>query len=205
MRKRAIIILLVFVFSVLMLPSCSGSGQKMLQKSVTSQKKLGEQAEANPSKQINIEDWHFSFELPSEKWSLKDKQEDREKSIALYGYKREWILDSKNRKIIPNIGIVFEKVPKDMDVIVYSANLRMRIGFEVEKVFTHLDGTISLENAIGYIGKYTNSYNIKHTVMVVHAIHKGIGAQIIMDATTEVFPIVENEFNQTLKTLKFAE
>lgn len=202
MRKRAIIILLSFIFVVLMLPSCSGPGQKIPQKSVNSQKNPGEQAKANPSKQINIEDWHFSFELPSEKWSLKDKQEDSENNIALYRYIREWILDSKNRKIIPNIGIVFEKVPKDMDVIVYSLNRR---GFKAEKMFTHLQGTISLENAIGYIGKYTNSYNIEHTAMAVYAIHKGIGAQIIMDATTEVFPIVESEFNQTLKTLKFAE
>ena len=100
---------------------------------------------------------------------------------------------------------MFDKIPKDMDVIHYSINCRMGVGFEVEKVFTHHDGIISLKNAVGYIGKYIDSQNIEHTIIVVHAIHKEMGVQIIMDTTTELFPIVENEFNKTLKTLKFTE
>ena len=92
-----------------------------------------------------------------------------------------------------------------MNVINYSIKCRIKTSFEVEKVFTHHDGIISLKSAVGYIGKYTDSQNIEHTIIVVYAIHEEIGAQIIMDTTTELFPIVENEFNKTLKTLRFTE
>jgi len=166
-----------------------------------------EKKEPRRGEKVNIEEYGFSFQSPSEKWSFRQHEGNETIGKEMYLYKREPIIDSKNRPVIPNIGIVFSRVPEDLDVIKYSMNLRSALqrdwGFKIEKVFSHLDGSINfnLKNALGYIGTVTYADNIEHTVVLVHAIHNGIGIQITMDVTTELYGIVEEEFKYALKTL----
>jgi hypothetical protein len=157
---------------------------------------------------INIGGWDFSFELPSEKWSLMDVQRNSETGTTCYLYRREGILDSKNIQVVPIIAILFEEMPKDMDAVEYSTLCRereQREPFIPEEVFTHEDGVIDLKNAMGYVLKYTDSTNEEHTVKLVYAVNGKTGIQVIMDVTTELFPIVEPEFNRTLKSLRFTK
>ena len=153
------------------------------------------------SKKITIEKWRFSFELPSEKWALSQHPENKETKKETYMYMREAILDSLKREIKPVIGFIFEKVPRDTDVIAYHVVRRVP-GAKFERAFTHENGSMVLPLAIGWVLTYIRA-GVEHTVKKVDAIDGDIGLQVIMDVTTELFPVVEKEFDYTLKSLRF--
>ena len=122
----------------------------------------------------------------------------------MYMYKREAILDSRNRSVQAAMGFVFEKIPRDMDAIVFSINRRIRF-LKLEKGFSHEDGLIKLKFAIGWIGKYEKG-DVQHSVKAVYAKDSEngeIGLQVIMDVTTELLPLIEGELDHTLKSLHF--
>jgi len=70
-----------------------------------------------------------------------------------------------------------------------------------EKVFIQKDGIIDLKNAIGYKGKYSDTFG-EHTVYIIHGINNSKGIQIIFDVLTNLFDKLDPEFKVTLKSLK---
>ena len=120
--------------------------------------------------------------------------------MIIYVFKRDPVLDSSNRNVIPNAAVIIEKIDPKTDVVTYSVNKRANGFFDVIQMFTHEDGTINYLNAVGYKGTYTDA--LSHTVYVVHAIHEDKGIQIILDTTTETFPAIDNEFLQVLKSIR---
>ena len=160
------------------------------------------QKEPKRGDKVNIEEYGFSFQLPSEKWSFRQHNKNETIGKEMYLYKREPIIDSKNRPVIPNIGIVFSRIPEDLDVLEYSMNIRDALQRDWD-FNSYRDSSIdfNLKNAVLYIGTVTYPDNIEHTVVIVHAIHNGMGIQITMDVTTELYGIVEEEFKYALKTL----
>lgn len=145
-----------------------------------------------------FEEANVKLNIPNSHWHLQPKQEKN--GYTIYVFKRDPVLDSAGRKIIPNAAVVIEKVQPKTDAIIYSVNKRANGGFDVTKVFSHEDGTISYLNAVGYKGTYTDQ--IDHTVYVVHAINGDKGMQIILDTSTETFATLEPEFLQILKSFK---
>ena len=146
-----------------------------------------------------IKEADLSFKLPNEKWELKDSQKANGKVV--YFYKREPIIDSKNRSIIPNISFIIEDVDKSTDVVLYSAQKRLSAPFDVKEVFTYEDSLINYKNAIGYKGIYSDKNGIEHTVFVIHLINEDKGVQIFFDITTELFSEYEDEFITTMQSI----
>jgi hypothetical protein len=155
-------------------------------------------------RQVTIPQWKFSFEIASEKWDLKPASHQKKFSRDMYIFTREAIADSQGRPIVPAFSLVKEKVIGNLDAVRYSIACRSTADFKVEEVFIHSSGRINLKNAIAYKGKYSDSLG-EHTMYVVHAVEKGVGLQIILDATSEVFSSVEPEFNQILKSYRFVD
>jgi hypothetical protein len=141
---------------------------------------------------------NIKLTIPNEHWHLQPKQEKN--GYTIYVFKRDPIVDSSGRSIIPNVAIVIEKVKPKTDVIIYSVNKRSNGGFSVLKMFTHEDGTIHYLNAVGYQGTYTDQ--VDHTVYVIHAINGDKGMQLILDTTTETFAALDPEFLQILKSFR---
>jgi hypothetical protein len=141
---------------------------------------------------------NVQLNIPNSHWHLQPKQEKN--GYTIYVFKRDPVLDSSGRNIIPNAAVIIEKVQPKTDVIIYSVNKRANGGFDVIKVFSHEDGTISYLNAVGYKGTYTDQ--IAHTVYVVHAINGDKGLQIILDTTTETFEALDPEFQRILKSFE---
>lgn len=169
------------------------------------------QKEPKRGEKVNIEEYGFSFQLPSEKWSFRQHEGNETIGKEMYLYKREPIIDSKNRPVIPNIGISFTRVPEDLDVLTYFANIKIALHRDLN-YNSYIDkdmfnpNNFNLKNAVGHMGTLTypdDIYpgDIEHTVVMVHAIHNGIGIQITMDITTELYEVVEEEFKYVLKTL----
>lgn len=141
---------------------------------------------------------HIKLNIPNSHWHLQPRQEKN--GMIIYVFKRDPVLDSSNRNVIPNAAVIIEKIDPKTDVVTYSVNKRANGFFDVIQMFTHEDGTINYLNAVGYKGTYTDA--LSHTVYVVHAIHEDKGIQIILDTTTETFPAIDNEFLQILKTIR---
>ena len=141
---------------------------------------------------------NVTLNIPNSHWHLQPKQEKN--GFVIYVFKRDPILDSSNRNIIPNAAIIIEKIDPKIDVVTFSVNKRSNGAFDVTKVFSHEDGTIHYLNAVGYEGTYTDQ--MTHTVYVVHAINGDKGMQIILDTTTQTFASMNGEFLQILKSFK---
>ena len=143
---------------------------------------------------------HLMLNIPNSHWHLQPKQ-DRN-GFVIYVFKRDPILDSADRNIIPNAAVVIEKIDSNTDLVTYSVNKRSRGFFSVTDMFNHEDGTINYINAVGYKGTYIDGASLSHTVYVVHAINQDRGLQIILDTTTETFPTIDAEFLQILKSVR---
>ena len=143
---------------------------------------------------------HIKLNIPNSHWHLQPREEKN--GFIIYVFKRDPIKDSSNRNIIANAAVVIEKIDPQTDVVTYSINKRAAGAFRVIEMFTHEDGKITYLNAVGYKGSYIDKNTLSHTVYVVHAVDKDKGLQIILDATTEVFPELDAEFSQILKSIK---
>ena len=141
---------------------------------------------------------NLKLAIPNSHWHLQPREEKN--GFVIYVFKRDPIQDSANRNIIPNAAVVIEKIDPKMDVISYSMNKRATAAFDVTKVFSHEDGTITYLNAVGYQGTYSDA--LAHTVYVVHAKNGDKGVQIILDTTTETFTVMDPEFLQILKSIR---
>ncbi|HEY3874884.1 MAG TPA: hypothetical protein VGM92_05375 [Candidatus Kapabacteria bacterium] len=144
----------------------------------------------------------LAFDLPGADWSLADSMKTKT-GMRIYSYKRAPITDSEGRNIIPNIACLIEKVPKETDIVEYSAEKRGQVPFDVKEVYSSLDSNAVIHHpyAVAYKGTYTRD-DLEHTVYVVHLIDENWGVQIICDATTEVFPICQPEFLKFLRSIR---
>jgi hypothetical protein len=160
------------------------------------------------TQETTINKWKFAYTLPSNKWNLVQSDEDNNLKRALFRYRREAITDSNGNKIMPNIAFVFEEVDKKIDVVNYSVAVRIRTGAifkNIKSMFVPGDDSnlLKIDNALGYVIEYIDTNNVSHTVDIVHALNNGIGIQVIMDTTTDLYPTVKSEFDSTLKSLKY--
>lgn len=119
---------------------------------------------------------NIKLNIPNSHWHLQPKQEQN--GFIIYVFKRDPVLDSSNRNIIPNAAVIIESISPKTDVVTYSTNKRAGAAFEVTQMFIHDDGIIDFLNAVGYKGTYAHNVDnntINHTVYVVHDKNKGKG------------------------------
>ncbi|MEZ4936890.1 MAG: hypothetical protein R2799_04785 [Crocinitomicaceae bacterium] len=149
-----------------------------------------------------IKEAKIKFDLPNDKWSLADQKSME--GLSLYVFKREGLLDSDGREVISNIAVIIEHAPDTLGVVEFSLFKRMQVPIQIEKVLTSMDEQPLLHfvNAIGYKGSYTDENELAHTVYIVHLINENKGVQIIMDITSNLFGVIEEEFLETLKSIK---
>jgi hypothetical protein len=143
---------------------------------------------------------NIRIDIPTSAWHLRPKE--KRNGYIIYTFKRDPIQDSADRSIIPNVAVVIEKIDPKMDVVTYSVNKRANNAFHVDQMFFPGEGMIDLVNAVAYKGSYIDQNHLNHTVYVVHAINGDKGIQIIMDTTTETFPLIDPEFRQILRSIR---
>jgi hypothetical protein len=181
---------------VLLFISCSTSSN-------ISRNQKTEEVTAKQKHQVLFRNSTLLFDLPSDKWSLVDEREMNDKS--LHAYVRESIQDKVGRNVMSTFAIICEGVSSNQDLTAYSIMKRNNSRFHVNKIFTHEDGFIKIKHALGYVGTYTDSHGVDHTITVVHAINNNVGYQMSIDATSEIYPAVEKEFYFILDRLAFTD
>ncbi len=156
----------------------------------------------NSNAQIKISEANIQFILPDAFQKILPKK-DLGNGRCAYTYKRNSIINKDGVNVIPNIGIITETVPKDIDLIEYTAKKRIDVPFQVLDVFANdaKGSNLTCENSIGYKGYY-NGRTTKHIIYVIHLINNNCGVQIIMDATEDVIIDCEGEFIEVMKSLK---
>jgi hypothetical protein len=71
-------------------------------------------------------------------------------------------------------------------------------------VFSHEDGMIQLQNAIGYRGTKTYEGQ-EHTLFVVHGLFRDRGYVVVCDTTTSVLPKAQCEIEAVLRSWKHTD
>lgn len=152
--------------------------------------------------QIKISEANVQFVLP-DVFSKTLPKKDLGNGRLCYSYKRNPIVNQDGVKIIPNLAVITEPVPKNTDLVDYSAQRRIDVPFKVIDVFSNdaKNSNLTCENSIGYKGSY-ESHSRNHIVYIIHLIHNNCGVQIIMDATEDVIGECESEFIEVMKSLK---
>ena len=140
--------------------------------------------------------------LDTTEWIIITDQSPRLNSKGVLMFKHIPIKDSIGRRVEPVIALVYEKVIDSLDVIEYSVGI---IGTKPFKVKYELLGgfpDFSLDRfSVVYKGEYLRE-NIKHLVMLGYILNENIGIEIIGDSTEEIFPKVEYDIKNFIKSVK---
>lgn len=227
MKNKILYILIFLTVFVLILNFCMISSINALAMGYPIEKtEVINQEIVNSGEEIVIEDAGLYFQLPSDEWKFTDRATFGDKS-TMYVYKRKPIIDQSGTSVIPAICVNIDKLAKDAHVMAYSAywtdiQSRPGGGYEGFKMkFRGLTGYIkevsglftdmSLQGYLGQICTYNDPTGRQHTSYNVYLInyeispHESIGIWLTMDVTTELLPIIKEEFMYTLKTIKFVE
>ena len=160
---------------------------------------VGKSAPTQVDGETRIEDWHLSFVL-SPSWTFAGITQQQD--ATFYHYTREPLVDFFHRQINAAITIAFQKIEPAWDVARYSSALKsiVPLGWNIEEIYTHEDGKLSLKDGVLYLIRYNDPQGNEHTSYVVHATNEGIGIQIVLDITSDLFPTVKGEWEDTLNT-----
>ncbi|HBH25757.1 MAG TPA: hypothetical protein DDY13_20375 [Cytophagales bacterium] len=137
-----------------------------------------------------IEGTKLHITMPNPEWELTNTQENGD--ILVYYFKRTPIIDSQQRKVIPNISIIVEE-NDGLDVVTYSIMKRNSMPFDVTDTFIPKDIEMKYKNAIIYRGSYNDEHG-KHQLYVVFVNNGKTGLRVICDVLDELFEHVEPEF-----------
>lgn len=137
-------------------------------------------------------------------WKVVHDGIDARSNKYLLMYQHVPIKDAQGRDIEPVIALICESVPESSDVIMYSIAKRTQVGFNVNKLLTWQDGSLTYKNSVGFDGEYQKGA-VLHKVLVAHMRHGTAGLQVICDSTDGVYDKVEKDMRDFLKSITFKE
>jgi hypothetical protein len=157
-----------------------------------------------PEREVHlVGELSLRLELPSAAW--KPHRLPPQPGAQQVGFARDLVHDDAGNAVQPFCGITSEELPSGTnEIVLYSAQWRTRMPFQVDEVFSHEDGTVQLKNVIGYRGR-TSHGGDEHTLLVLHGLFQRRGFVVVCDATTAVFPRVRGEMESFLRSLQHAE
>lgn len=152
-----------------------------------------------------IPEANMFLRLPNSNWSLSDKTGG---DLVQYIFKRESIVDSKGREIIPAIMVYVDDASMyKNDVTLFSIWKQkpiMERGVKVDKILTKNDKDYPLtyKNSFMYKCHYTEN-NMEHILYMIHIINsENKGIQIYMDMTKDIAVDYESEFLNSINSIK---
>jgi hypothetical protein len=137
-------------------------------------------------------------------WKVVSDGMDAKSNKFLLMYQHSPIKDTEGRDIEPVIALICEPVPDSSDVIMYSIAKRTQVGFNVNKLLTWQDGSLTYKDSVGYDGDYKKGA-VMHKVLVAHMRHGATGLQVMCDSTEGVYDKVEADMKNFLRSITFKE
>ena len=156
----------------------------------------------NKSDTSLTKDLPILIQLPNSEWNTVVK-----KSPSIYIFKRNAIIDSAGRSIVPAIMVYFEDPTGiDKDVVIFTSKKMQPFldrGVKVPKILNweNKDYPLIPKNALFMRGEYTSN-GLNHIIFMIYIIDKHEKAfQIYMDMTTELTAKYESEFWSTIHSI----
>jgi len=155
--------------------------------------------------EIKIPEAHLSIQLPNMEWHLATHTHDKG---GQYTFKRDPIIDSAGRSIIPAIMIFVEDATKyQQDATLFTITKRgpfMKRGVSIDKTLIQSDKGYPLTYKNGFFMKasYTQD-GIDHILYMINIINKtNQGIQVYLDMTKDIAGKYEQEFLTTIKSIR---
>ncbi len=182
MKSLIILISTVFIFS------CSSTQNLVLQKTLDGN--------------FYFDDLEMRISLP-DAWR-QSGQKERHGSSTGYNFIRESIKDTNDVPILPFMGIMYEDVPDDLNVIMYSAVQRSNLPpFQIIEVIASDQNKYKLKYGLAYLAKYIDGNSVSHKIFIIHMTNNnGKGVQIIIDGTESVYDLMEKEYINIIDSIK---
>ena len=137
------------------------------------------------------------------KWELTRNEMDEKSKKYLVMFEHHPIQDAEGRAIRPVIAIIAESVPDSLDVIQFSIRLRGHTPFQVNKMVSQQDGSLTHKNSVGYEAEYERG--VLHKILIGHLRHGAVGVQVICDSTDGVYDKVEADMRNFLRSVTLRE
>jgi hypothetical protein len=150
----------------------------------------------------------ISYQVPDpSNWQHVKSEVYPDKKAGLILYKHNGIKDDEGRNVIPNMAIIYERLPESTDAIRYSIAKRIGQTYDVKAVRSWQDGFLTHRNGVAYEATYNDPQvrGLLHKVFVAHMVNEQTGVQIICDSTEGVFPKVEADTRQFVKSVTFTK
>lgn len=145
----------------------------------------------------------LTLTIPNDNWMPINPT--RTKTSTIWHFKRLNTKDESGKKAFPEIVVIIEKVPLDMELTKFSISKQKPYqnlkDYKAEKVFTDSDGMLRLHYAVGHKAYYVDANGVNHTFYFIHAIKHDKGIQIIIDTPTSLFDTLEDEFTSVIRSL----
>jgi ribosomal protein L35AE/L33A len=167
-----------------------------------SKPKIHKQTANNSNDEIKIEEIQMVFSL-TKNW---EKSGDKMMNGPLTGYNfiRKPIVDGKGMNVSPFIGIMFEEVPENINILMYSMSKRTQLPpMKIIEVLSSDSKEYKLKYGVGYLSTYVDSNGLTHKIIVLHMINSTKGIQMIIDGTESVYDQMKNEYIDIVKSIKF--
>jgi len=153
--------------------------------------------------EIEFLDAKITFEIPGDSlWKIASNNVKKDSPGGMLDIKREVIKDSTGREIIVAIGMIFKKVPLNVNWNEYITLTvaRMEIVGDIYKILNYEDGAFSMQPATAL---YTNGFfrGRDFTMITCLFLNKGVGLVVICTATDGMFDKVEQEMLDFIKSI----
>lgn len=154
---------------------------------------------------VRFKNWNFSLVLPTADWSLErftGKNFSEEMTTGIFVRN-----PLPGRKTSPALTITFNRIPRGLDVEHYSISVmqaKKAYFANTLETFASGDERIHLQNAVGYITKYSRG-DQELLGYFVYATHDRTGVQAILVGDTESMSDIQKEVEAILASFQFEE
>jgi hypothetical protein len=152
-----------------------------------------------------IPNHHLRFLLPNDKWAASDGTDSAQ---GVYFFKRQPVVDSHGRSIIPAIMLFIEDARKyNNDIVVFSVNKRAPFtekGVKIDQTLFPSDKGYPLigQTAVFMKTSYTMD-SLPHILYMIHMIDRHKQAiQLYLDMTADLGDAYEQELLSTIRSFR---
>jgi hypothetical protein len=152
------------------------------------------------ARRISVPEGKIRFTLDSQVWTLAKKE--KAGTMIYYNFKRRPIRDSLNRDVVANFSILAEPPPvKGQKLGDYAGQRRKESGYTVIRSDRGRKKSPDREYLIHH-GRYTDSKENVHRILVWYGFRNGMALQLIFDTTATVWSECEIEFQTILESIR---
>ncbi len=152
------------------------------------------------SAQIRLPNSHFNFDFPEGGWKyLQTTNVDENTTIYLYS-RTVCVLSKKNDTVLPFLRIYVKKNTGNSTAMDFALRRFMKQPFVVVEEFT-ASQFLPTEDAIGYIGQYTDKSGMQCQFYMIYFVYKKTLVEFRLETSLDTFNQLKEEFEQILNTI----